>query len=572
MATKRSRRLEYVPLDDIVAADRNPKAHDPALIAASIGRFGFIETPVIDERTGKLVAGHGRTDELRAARERGDAPPEGIATDAEGRWLVPTLRGWSSRDDADALAAGVALNRVGEAGGWDYSELEPMLTDWSASGPDALLGLGFDASDLEAIRAQLEQTKRGGGSTAITSEATMRVSVPDEGDERSRRGDVWLLGPHRVMCGDCREAADVDTLLDGAEVHVGFTSPPYAEQRDYDPESGFRPVPPAEYVEWFAPVASHVASHLAADGSWFVNIKPTVTPDMLGTELYVMDLVLAHARAWGWHFATEFCWERGGVPRRVRYRFKNQFEPVYQFTRGPWKIRPDAVRYPSDHVPVPAGPGIGETTWSKRQGATGDRGLKMGMARWEQKAQEEAEAAREDAAAGGYDYEAAGGNYPHNQGTGAPLIVPRKHGHSGNMSAAQGENVAVGEYIVAGHAYPGNRLPTFAGSHEAVGHAAAFPVGLPAWFLRAYSDPGDNVYDPFLGSGSTVLAAHEERRVGFGMELSPRYVDVVCARWQAHTGILPIHSGTDEPVDFLNLPGSAADQLEEALAGSDAHA
>jgi DNA modification methylase len=87
-----------------------------------------------------------------------------------------------------------------------------------------------------------------------------------------------------------------------------------------------------------------------------------------------------------------------------------------------------------------------------------------------------------------------------------------------------------------GLAYPGNRLPTFAGSHEATGHTAAFPVGLPGWFIRAYSDEGDNVFDPFCGSGSTLIAAEREHRIGYGVEISPGYCDVIVARWERLTG------------------------------------
>lgn len=81
-------------------------------------------------------------------------------------------------------------------------------------------------------------------------------------------------------------------------------------------------------------------------------------------------------------------------------------------------------------------------------------------------------------------------------------------------------------------------------------HEAAFPVGLPEWFIKAYSDPGGVVYDPFLGSGTTLMAAHQENRIAVGMEISPRYVDVICRRYQEATGDLPIAESTGRPHDF----------------------
>jgi DNA modification methylase len=100
----------------------------------------------------------------------------------------------------------------------------------------------------------------------------------------------------------------------------------------------------------------------------------------------------------------------------------------------------------------------------------------------------------------------------------------------------------------AGQAYPGNRLPTFAGTHEAVGHAAAYPVGLPAFLTRLYTDAGDVVYDPFCGSGSTLLAARHTGRIGYGIELSPAYCDMICRRWHRATGDIPTRpDGTPHP-------------------------
>lgn len=530
------RKIVYMPLDELVAADRNPKAHDEPLIEGAISRFGFIEPIVLDERTGKLVAGHGRLDDLRRREAAGletaaGRIPEGIVVGRDGRWQAPVVRGWESVDDVDAHAAGVALNRVGEAGGWKKDELYAMLDEFRASSTedeDLLLGLGFDGADLDAMLADIELEKITPSHSSTEPIAdTREIIVPEKGSERTKRGDVWLLGDHRVMCGDCRDPADLDVLfLDGERVNVAFTSPPYADRRKYDEASGFTPIRPDDYVEWFAAVAAGVRGRLADDGSWFVNIKAGVTPDGVESELYVLDLVLAHAREWGWHFVTEFCWERNGVPKQVRTRFKNQWEPVYQFTIGAPKVRPDAVRIPSENVPrsVPGSPALEMHGNAEDWQGGRDGGPRIGETNW----------AGEQ---GGPDIFA---------------VKRRAHGIAGNMSNAQGSSSTAGEFIGPGLAYPGNRLPTFAGSHDATGHPAAFPVGLPAWFVRAYTDARDVVYDPFVGSGSTVLAAAQEGRLGRGIEISPGYVDVTCARWQKAHGALPVLAATGAAVDFLS--------------------
>src|SRR5208282_1883711 len=63
------------------------------------------------------------------------------------------------------------------------------------------------------------------------------------------------------------------------------------------------------------------------------------------------------------------------------------------------------------------------------------------------------------------------------------------------------------------------------------GHPAVFPIALPEFIIKAYSDPSDIVYEPFAGSGSTMIAAENTRRICYASELSPEYVDIICRRW-----------------------------------------
>ncbi len=91
-------------------------------------------------------------------------------------------------------------------------------------------------------------------------------------------GQLWTIRgargtTHRLLVGDCRRAEDVARLMAGAHANVAFTSPPYASQRTYDEASGFKPIAPERYPDWFEPVQANVRRHLAPDGSWFVNIR-----------------------------------------------------------------------------------------------------------------------------------------------------------------------------------------------------------------------------------------------------------------------------------------------------------
>jgi ParB-like chromosome segregation protein Spo0J len=149
-------RLEYLPLDELVRWPRNPKDHAHDAIAESFGRFGFVEPMVLDERSGKLVAGHGRLDTLQSLKSRGDHPPAGIRA-LNGRWYAPVIRGIAFKDDAEAESYLLASNRLVELGGWDEKGLSAMLADLAAQ--QRLDGTGFDKDDVDDLLRRLSGTE-----------------------------------------------------------------------------------------------------------------------------------------------------------------------------------------------------------------------------------------------------------------------------------------------------------------------------------------------------------------------------------------------------------------------------
>ena len=448
--------IRKTALTELVPHPSNPRQGDVGAIIQSIEANGWYGTLVAQISTGHVLAGNHR---LQAAIHC-------------GLDRVPVH--WVDVDDDTAHRILLADNRTTDLATYDEHALADLLVEMGKTGN--LDGTGYDGDDLDQLLADLDHS----------FQQPPPMEFPDEISDLPRitkPGDVWLLGNHRVMCGDSRNPDDVAHLLDGQQINLAFTSPPYADRREYDEDSPFQPIAPDDYVDWYQPIADNIRQHLTPDGSYFMNIKASTTPDGDSAELYVFDLVLAHARRWGWNLATEFCWERTGTPKQVTRRFKNQFEPIYQFAVGRWKIRPDAVRHESEFVPQGRGEGAGETNWAKRQG------------------------------------------------------------HGGAVD---------GNIIEPGLAYPGNRLPTFAGTHEATGHSAAFPVGLPDFFIKAYTDDNDTVYDPFCGSGSTILASEANNRRGHGIEISPIYVDIICNRYQRHTDTKPILERTGKARNFVD--------------------
>ena len=212
-----SRRVEYIALSKLEGATSNPKLHADNEIKASMERFGFVETPVIDERTGRLVAGHGRRDALRSLKATGKGAPAGVRVEHDD-WYIPVERGWSSRDDAEASAYLVSSNRTSELGGWDEAALATMLSDVRDSGA-GLEGVGFTNQELDKMLAAIAQPKPGNTDPDDAPE-------PEE-ESYVKHGELWHLGAHRILCGDSTDEDDVRRLMGGECCALMATDPPY---------------------------------------------------------------------------------------------------------------------------------------------------------------------------------------------------------------------------------------------------------------------------------------------------------------------------------------------------------
>jgi len=190
------RRIAYVPLEELKADPRNPKAHDLETIDKSVARFGVVDTITRDERTGFIVSGHGRTETLRAMHKRGEAAPDGVRVDPKtGRWLVPVTVGWASKSDTEAAAALIALNRTTELGGWVDESLLQLLADLGnapETGEDLFAGVGFDLADLDDLRAAADEQTFSGDLTEEAAELRQDLGhddsgTPDGAEDQGRR-------------------------------------------------------------------------------------------------------------------------------------------------------------------------------------------------------------------------------------------------------------------------------------------------------------------------------------------------------------------------------------------------
>ncbi|WP_371517659.1 hypothetical protein [Kitasatospora sp. NBC_01300] len=215
------RYIDYMPLDEIRPAARNPKGHDDDGLDRSVEQFDFTEPGLLDERTDRLVAGHGRYETLARRREAGKAAPEGVVVTADGTWTVPVVRGWASRDDAHAEAYLIASNHLTTAGGWDGEGLAEMMADLEQVDPGLFAATGFDHDQLDALLADLGPDASGGDSGP-------EEDSDDTEPEQVTRGDLLALAgvtvgepEHQVETGQVWELGD-HHLLVVAEVFDGW--------------------------------------------------------------------------------------------------------------------------------------------------------------------------------------------------------------------------------------------------------------------------------------------------------------------------------------------------------------
>jgi DNA modification methylase len=471
-----AQRIEIWPVERLLPYQRNARTHSEeqvAQIAASIKEFGF-NSPILVASDAGVVAGHGR---LLAARKLGLGEVPVVVLD--------------HLNETQRRAYIIADNKIALNAGWDDALLADELKDLQTDGLDLAL-VGFSTDELDALLAVPEEPEEA---------PEVQEDVPETPVQAvTRQGDVWVIGKHRLICGDCRDASVIRKLFEEAHANVAITSPPYASQREYDSSSGFRPIPPDQYADWYCNVAANIAAILADDGSYFLNIKEHA--DNGERSLYVKDLVIAHRRLWGWRFVDEFCWRKtdNGVPGGWNNRFKNAWEPVFHFCRHQEiKFRPKRVGHESEDC-FEYSPNNPKSTSGSGLLGTGPRGAAADPSR--------------------------------NQSA-----WQRSHR---DLNAAPNPE---GRYT--GVARPSNVIEVKSESSQG-SHCAPFPRALVEFFLFAFSDPGDIVYDPFMGSGTTMAAAQLLDRIAYGCELSPAYCDVILRRMINLDGETPVLAGTGQ--------------------------
>ncbi|MCH8197236.1 MAG: ParB N-terminal domain-containing protein [Proteobacteria bacterium] len=194
--------VEYVPTGQLRAYRRNARKHSKNQIgklARGIKEFGFV-VPVLADSDGSVIAGHGRI----------------LAAEILGLEEIPVIR-INHLTKAQIQALRIADNRLAELAEWDDELLTMEFQD--------LLEVDFDLEITGFETAEIDLLI--GDAAAEPDEADESPEVQRDSPAISRQGDLWQLGPHRLICADARDGATYDTLMDGKLAQMGFIDPPY---------------------------------------------------------------------------------------------------------------------------------------------------------------------------------------------------------------------------------------------------------------------------------------------------------------------------------------------------------
>jgi len=263
---------------------------------------------------------------------------------------------------------------------------------------------------------------------------------------------------------------NVDTMARMADnsVDLVMTSPPYADAR----KATYGGVCADEYVEWFKPIAKEIYRILKPTGSFILNIGDNTVDGE--THLYTFELPIMLKRELGFKFIDPLIWhKKNPAPGRFKNRFKDGWEFCFHFTKTL------DIKFKAKEVATPTKPeSIARDKREKNETQT-------------------------------------------KSGTGSGFTKKGRRERNNNSGVGTVDE----NFTELEMALPSNVLH-YSGETTNVGHPAAYPTDIPAFFIKAFTDEGDLVYDPFFGSGTTGEVCLRMGRNFIGSEMKDEYIPV----------------------------------------------
>mgnify|MGYP006921297801 CR=1 FL=1 len=409
---------ELAPIDGLTPHPKNRNKHpdDQIKRLAEILKYQGWRYPIkVSKQTGFITSGHGR---LLAARLNG--------------WDKVPINKQDYETEDQEYADVQADNAIAS---WAELDLAGINLDLADLGPDFdldLLGIkDFVLEPADKFHADEDE-------------------VPEPPKEPiSKLGDLYEIGNHRVLCGDSTKREDVDRLMDGQKAELCFTSPPYADQRQYNDKSLDLNI-------------DHIASFITASAHQ-VKLYAVVLGLMRreGSIEPYWDAFIQAAKNNNLPFISWNVWDKGysGSIGNASAMFTIDHEWVFVFGQKKELNRTVPNKYAGD---------VADHSWTRQQ----DGSI-----------------------------------------TKAKTRTINSHRQLGTVLRCNPEKQST-----------------------LYKHPAMYPVELPEKYLEAATDAHDVLYEPFTGSGSTLIACEKTNRKCFGMEIDPLYIDVIVSRWCKFTG------------------------------------
>jgi DNA modification methylase len=419
-----TQQIENWPIERLVEYPRNPRKNDKVVdrMCSSIREFGF-KIPVLARSDGEVVDGHLR---LKAARKLGITEIPVILCDE-----------WTP---AQVKAFRLMVNRSVTWADWDEELLALELQEIQEADFDLSL-TGFDPGEIDGL-------------LALEDEEKANAAPPPPESPASRLGDLWLLGQHRILCGDATDAAVVARLLDHRKPRLLVSDPPYGIELDSEwrDRAGLNGCGPAEPSYMKKRTKGHTETSISgdtrADWSQAFELVPSLEIAYVWhASVYTREVLDGLLRI-GFLYPQQIIWNKGRtVLTRTHYWY--QHEPC-------WYLR-------KKNAPWFGKAGQNSTIWDS----------------------------------------------------------------------------------------PSPKFIMGASDEEKWDHPTQKPVELMRRPILNHLRRGELVFDPFLGSGTTLAAAELNERVCFGIELDPKYIDVIVQRWQLLTGKQAILDGDGRTFDAI---------------------
>jgi DNA modification methylase len=495
------------PITELQLLPGNPRRGDIEAVKRSLEAFGQ-RKPIVVRRSDSVVIAGNHT--LQAAQALG--------------WDEIAVV-WVDDDEVTSKAFALADNRTAELGDYDEEALADLINDVGSLNPGLLESSGWDDKAVKELLDRVEQIEL----------PTDMDDVPEDVVGVSKLGDVWLLGDHRVMCGDSTDKNNLAKLMNNKTAQLLHADPPYGMGKENDGvlnDNLYANKLDEFHMDWWK-VCRKFLDDNASAYIWG-------NPEDLWRLWYVGGLKDSEKLT----MRNEIVWVKPvgfGQTSELMRSYSPNTERCLFFMLGEQGFNNNANNYWEGWEPI-------------RSYLDGER-VKSGLTTDEcNKICGKTNMTQSAFTRGGFR-----------------LIL--KEDYDKLQDACNGKafkknyEIIKEEYNLLKERFLSTRA-YFENSHdnmnevwefgkvsgaERYGHATPKPVEMIARVFKS-SAPIDSItLEPFGGSGSTLIAAQETNRVAYLMELDPHYVDVICARYQKVTGVLPVLESSGKVHDFLNV-------------------